>query len=250
MMQVSNNTYPSYSQTNTISKTEKSSETSFASMLTNNEKVEEKEETGRYLEYMDKFNYFDSLSAEDKKAFREILKDDQITMAEMDSLSYEQAVKFERYAYPQGNFTKEEIDNTPIVHSSSQIGAMLFSTKQTSDKTFNEALYRTSREINNYNELSTILGQVRMNVAQVYSGYELLPNFYVEAETKNQWDIDFNQNINFDQFLNDVISLHEREIKNPPNNDPQYILQHQKRLDGYNLISKHYYEIKNEAKYA
>ncbi|XPV70614.1 MAG: hypothetical protein ACNI25_08505 [Halarcobacter sp.] len=250
-MQVSNNTYTNYyTQTNNITKTEKTEENSFSSMLTSSEKTEEKEEVGLYIKYMDQFNYFDSLSPEDRKLFREILKDDQITMAEMDSLTYEQAEKFEYIAYPQGDFTKEQINNTPIVYKTNQIGDMLLATRTTNDKTFNEALYRTARELDDDIYRMTVLGQVKMNVAQAHFGYELMPSFYVEAETENMWKWDYdNMNIDFNKFLGDVISMHKEALANPKTH-PKVIDQHQERLDGYNIILKHYNDIKKESMYA
>ncbi|MGA1932403.1 hypothetical protein ACH5BF_06725 [Arcobacter sp. YIC-464] len=249
-MQVTNNTYTNYyAQTNNTTKAEKTEESSFASMLKDSQK-EDVDEQGRFLKYMDKYNAFDSLSQEDRKVFREILKDDKVTMAEIDSLSYNQAEIFLDYTFPPTNLPKEEFNKGPIVNIPNQGVHMLFATRTTNDKTFNEALYRTAREIDDDSYRSKILGQVRMNIAQVHFGYELKASFYAGVETENQWNWDYdNMNINFDDFLTNVISMHENEIENPPNNDPDFIKQHQERLDGYNIILKHYNDIKKESIY-
>ncbi len=249
-MQVTNNTYTNYyNQTNNTTKVEKTEESSFASMLTGSQK---EEEVGRYVKYMDQFNYFDSLSDEDRKVFREILKDDKITMAEMDSLSYEQAVRFEKVAFPQGNFSKEQLNNTPIVNIPNQGVHMLFATRTTNDKTFNEALYRTAREIDDDSYRRTIFREVKTNVTQVHFGDPLIESFNVIAyeNAKNLWKEDIDKmNINFDKFLTDVITLHEKALANPKTH-PAVIDQHQEKLDGYNIILKHYNDIKKESIYA
>lgn len=245
-MQITSNSYSYNNQLlSSQGKTQKSEEVSFSSML---EKEVKKSDDAKmtFLEFMDQYNIFDSLSFEDRKVFREILKDDKITMAEMNSLSYEQAEKFEKYAFPPAWLPKEELLKSPIVNMSNQIGAMLDVTRMTNDKTFNESLYRTAKEISNDNERMLILGQVQMNVAQAHFGFKLMPSFYLEAQTKNQWEWDYdNMNIDFDKFLNDVISMHEKALLNPKTH-PDVIQQHQERLDGYNIIKKHYYDIKNE----
>lgn len=254
IMQISNNSYTNYNQASTVTKKEHTTQSFFSSMLTNTEKTEEKdnqEKIGMFLKYMDQYNAFDSLSQENKKIFREILKDDEVTMAEIDSLSYEQSELFMDYVYPPATLPKEEFNKAPIVKKSNQITAMLFTTRTTNDKTFNEALYRTAREIDDDLYRMTILGQVQMNIAQAHFGYELLPSFYTNAQTENQWNWDYdNMNIDFGKFLSDVISMHESEIANPPNKDPEFIKQHQQRLDGYNIILEHYNDIKSEAKYS
>lgn len=245
-MQVTSNSY-SYNRqlSSSQSKTQKSEEVSFSSMLAKEVKKSEDDKM-TFLEFVDQYNIFDSLSFEDKKIFREILKDDKITMSEIDSLSYEQAEKFEKYAFPPAWLPKDELLKSPIVYMPNQAIAMLDVTKMTNNRTFNESLYRTAREINNDDERMLIIGEVQMNVAQAHFGYELMPSFYVEAQTKNQWKWDYdNMNIDFNKFLNDIISMHEKAIANPKTH-PQVLNQHQEILNGYNIIQKHYHNIKNE----
>lgn len=248
-MQVTSNSYSYYNQSSsTQSKTQKSEEVSFSSMLENEVKKSE-DDRGRFLKFVDQYNVFDSLSFEDKKVFREILKDDKITMAEMDSLSYEQAEKFEKYAFPPAWLPKEELLKSPIVDMSNQTVSMLDVTKMTNDRTFNKALYQTAREISDDGFRSTVFGEVKVNLSQAHFGFEILSSFNAGAEVKNLWQDDVDSmNINFDKFLNDVINLHEKAIANPQTH-PAVIHQHQERLDGYNIIQKHYNNIKKESKY-
>ncbi len=248
-MQITNNTYTNYNQAKSISKNEESSETSFSSMLANNtEKSEDKEKMGKYVTYLDKFNVFDSFSAEEKKVFREILKDDKIILSEMDSLSYEQVERFFHVALPQGDFSKEQLDNTPIVNMSNQIIEMLFTTRTTNNKTFNKALYQTAKEINDDDFRRNIFGELQTNLFQAHFGFEILPSFNAGASRGNLWkdDID-SMNIDFNKFLYDVINLHEKAIANPKTH-PAVIHQHQRVLDGYNIIKKHYDKLQSEIK--
>lgn len=245
-MQVSNTSYINYNQVNQAVKNEKSSQNSFSTHLENQKNNENTQASGKYINYMKQFNHFSKLSSEDREVFLKILEDDKITLEEMDSLSYEQAEKFEYIAFPQGELTKEQLNNTPIVDMSNQINSMLFTTRTTNDKTFNKALYQTAREISDDGFRSKVLSEVKVNLSQAHFGYEILSSFNAGAEVKNLWQNDVDSmNINFNKFLNDVINLHEKAIANPQTH-PAVIHQHQERLDGYNIIQKHYNNIKNE----
>ncbi|UTJ06281.1 hypothetical protein [Arcobacter roscoffensis] len=245
-MQVSNTSYVNYNQVNQTLKNEKSSSNSFSTDLENQKSTENTQSSGKYINYMKQFNHFSKLSSEDREVFLKILEDDKITLAEMDSLSYEQAEKFEYIAFPQGSLTKEQLSNVPIVSMPNQIPDMLFATRTTNDKTFNKALYETAREISNDNFRSTVFGEVKVNLSQAHFGFEILSSFNAGAEVKNLWQDDVDSmNIDFDKFLNDVINLHEKAISNSKTH-PAVIQQHQESLDGYNIIKKHYYNIKNE----
>ncbi|PID87066.1 MAG: hypothetical protein CSB13_01315 [Chloroflexi bacterium] len=241
-MQITNNISSSYNQINLVKKTKETAKTSFASMLENNiEKTEKKEEMGKYVTYLDKFNIFDSFSAEDRKIFRKILRDDKLTLSEIDSLSYEQAERFRSIGIAPGTFLSEEqFNNCPILTSSNQVKDMLDSTRKTNNKTFNEALYRTAREIKDDHDRSEILGEAQLQISTLLSNSG-------KSSGVNQWDWDYdNMNIDFSKFLNDIISKYEELIANPPNKNPQFIKQQQKKLDGYNIILKHFNDIKNE----
>lgn len=247
-MQVSNNIYTNYNQIANTTKPQKTEESTFASMLNSSENIKE-EQSGLFLKFMDQYNAFDSLSEKDRKHFKEILKDDKITMAEMDSLSYEQAEKFEYYAYPPATLPIHELNKAPIVMKPNQVSTMLFATRTTNDRAFNEALYKTAREINNDDHRSTVFSEVQTNLSQVHFGFEVLSSFNSGAKQKDLWNEDIQiMNIDFDNFLNDVISLHEKALSNPKTH-PAVIKQHEERLDGYNIILKHFNNIKSEPKY-
>ncbi len=246
-MQVTSNTYSNYNQTSTVTKTAEVKETSFASMLSTPEDTTIKKSEGMFLKFMDQYNAFDLLSEENRTVFREILNDDEITMSEMDSLSYEQATLFLDYILPPGTMVhKDDIGKMPIVHKSSQIGAMLFTTRLTNDDTFNESLYRTAREIDDDIFRMNILDAVKTNVAQVLYDYETLSSDNPDSSVPyNQWDWDYEtMDINFSKFLSDVSNLLQDSIDNAKYKE--YKEQQQKTLDGYNIISKHYYDIQSQ----
>ena len=243
-MQVTSNIYSNYNQITTVKKTAEAKGTSFASMVSvPKDTVTEKNEAS-YIQHMEKLNRFDSLSQENKILFKEILQDNDVSTSEIDSLSYEQASLFFNYLYPP-NLSKEEIDKLPIVSRTNQIGAMLFTTRLTNDDTFNEALYRTAREIDDFKSRSAILGQVRMNVAQAIYDYDTLDDHHPGFAPIAQWDWDYEtMDIDFSQFLNDVTGLLQHTIDTTKSLD--FKKQQQMRLDGYNIVSKHYYDILSE----
>ena len=75
------------------------------------------------------------------------MADDKVTIDEMDSLSYEQAENFFDYAYPIGTVKNANPNDVPLLNISNQINTMFYSTRATNDKTLNEAMYETAREI-------------------------------------------------------------------------------------------------------
>jgi len=246
-MEVTNNSYTNYTQQSSITKIEEVKGVSFASMIGTEEEMVE-ETIGDYVAYMDKHGGFDLLSEENQAVFKEILKDDEVTIDEIDSLSYEEAKLFHKYALYPETLSEEEINNAPIVNMTSQIGSMFFTTQTTNDDTFNEALYRTVREVNDDNIRRDITNEVSINLAQVHFGSDLMASYTNGAytNTPNLWAEDVEKmNINFDNFLADVLNFHEEVIDNPEmSSDTKE--RSQELLDGYNIILKHYYDIKTE----
>lgn len=243
-MEVTNNKYNNYTQQSSATKSEGVKGNSFASLIGTH-----KEETkGAYVSYLDQYGAFDSLSEENKTTFRKILNDDEVTMSEIESLSYKQATLFLDYIHPPGNLSSQEIGKSPLIGKTNQIGHALFATRTTNNDTFNEALYRTAKEIDNDDTRRDILNEVKTNVTQVHFGNQLAASYSYHAyETmRNLWIEDINEmNIDFENFLKNVINLHE-EVVNDSKLYPEMRAQSQKSHDGYNIILKHYNDIKTE----
>ncbi len=238
-MQITNSPYSNYNQNTVVSKTENSSENSF-SLLLNQEK--ELEEKGKYLTYVDQFHYLDSLAKEDRKIIRDILRDDKITIEEMDSLSYEQAEKLAKYYIPQGTVTVEQVRNSPIIHKSNQIADMFTATKLTNDKSFNEAMYKTARELENDIFRGKVFNEVIFSISKALS--EETGKVIV-----NQWEWDINNmNINFGSLLDDVILEHIKAIENTTTKDSEFIKQRKESIYGLTIVQKYYSDLKKENK--
>ena len=158
----------------------------------------------------------DSLAKEDRKIIRDILRDDKITIEEMDSLSYEQAEKLAKYYIPQGAVTVEQVRNSPIIHKSNQIADMFTATKLTNDKSFNEAMYKTARELENDIFRGKVFNEVIFSISKALS--EETGKVIV-----NQWEWDIkNMNINFGSLLDDVILEHIKAIENATTKDSEF----------------------------
>lgn len=117
-MQITSNTYTNYTQQSSTKATEEVKGASFASMLSDSseEEVTIQKSEGKFVTFMDERGLFDSLSEENNTAFREILKDDEITISEMDSLSYEQVKLFEDSVLGiPASLSKEELNELPLM---------------------------------------------------------------------------------------------------------------------------------------
>lgn len=239
-MQITSNTYSNCNQTSTVPKIEAVSKTSFAFMLsTTEDKVTEKSE-GVYLKHIEQYNIFDSLTEETRKAFKEILKDDEITMSEMDSLSYEQTKLFKDCVFPVG-LSKDELGKVPLTSMPNKAGDMMFASRLTNDDTLNESLYRTAREVDDDHFRLSIFS----NLSQAISIALTDPESEVFLQ---QWEWDESKiDLDYSELLeNERDSLHEDIKKAIARNDFDYAKQLQMDLDGYNIVSKHCSEILDE----
>lgn len=248
-MQINSNyqtNYTEYQKTASTSSSETTS--SFDALLNQTQKVPKEENKSKMITYLEENNLFSDLSAEDEALFRNILKDDKVTMEEMNNLSYEQTEKLKDHIYfPQ--LSKEEFLKTPVILVPSQGLAMMFATQTTNDRNFNEAIFRTAKEIPNNYERSYILNEVKVNLSQVHFGHPLMQSFNAGAFRGNLWKEDIEtMNIDFNSFLSNVINLHETSIADPKTH-PQVVHQHQQLLDGYNIVLKHFNNIQNKNKY-
>ncbi len=228
MQVTSNTTAQNYNYNSTKTQEVKTSPSTFDLLLEEKKEVLEKEENkGRTVTFLEKYNAFDSLSEIDKNKFKEILADDKVTIDEMDSLSYEQAEKFFNYAYPLGKVENANPNEVPIVKFSNQINTMLFSTIKTNDKTLNEAMYKTAREINSDEERDIVFDNINIQLDNLNADRTLYRN-----QSGNLNDIDGASFI--------LGMLQKLENYHSKNSD---VL-----LNGYSILQKNYNDAVNEKK--
>ena len=249
-MQINSNyqsNYPEYQKTTSTSSSETTS--SFDALLNQTQEVPKEENKSRIIAFLEDYNRFEDLSAEDETLFRNILKDDKVTMEEMNNLSYEQTEKFQKYIVQIPDISKEEILKKPIIKMSNQVNHMLFATETTNDRTFNEAIFRTAKELNNDVERMRILSEVKDNLSQVHFKEPLRATFYADAFRGNLWKEDIEaMNIDFNSFLSNILNIHENGASNT-NLHPQLREQHQQAFNDYSIVLKHFNDIQNENKY-
>ena len=248
-MQINSNyqsNYPEHQKTTTTSSSKTTS--SFDALLNQPQEVPKEENKSKMITYLEENNLFSDLSAEDKALFRNILKDDKVTMAEMNNLSYEQTEKLKDHIYFP-NLQKEEFLKTPVILVPSQGLAMMFATQTTNDKTFNEALFRTAKELDSSIDRDRILSEVKDNLSQVHFKEPLRATFYADAFRGNLWKEDIEaMNIDFNSFLSNILNMHENGISNTKLH-PQLREQHQQAFNDYSIVLKHFNDIQNENKY-
>lgn len=243
-MQISNNTtVPSYHSTVTNNNDVKNVSSGFDALLNEQKQVPQKEE-GRVISFLEKHSKFDSLSNNDKKVFKDILADDNISMQEMDSLSYTQAQMLFNLVFPT-HLSKEDLLQMPITGFSSQIGAMLYSTQMTKNEDFNKAMYKTSREITSDNDRQRITSAVHFNLSQAKNNRELDPFDYEYRPAFNEIK-NINSEIDFSEFLSDIIEVQKKGMAETK--FPTVKKQYQNLLEGYTIIQKHYNDVFNEKK--
>jgi len=226
-MQISNNTTVlSYHSTVTNNNDVKNVSSSFDALLNEQKQIPQKEE-GKVISFLEKYNGFDSLSETDKNKFKEILADDKVTIDEMDSLSYEQAENFFDYAYPIGTVKNANPKDVPLLNISNQINTMFYSTRATNDKTLNEAMYKTAREINSDKERDIVFDNINIQ----------LDNLNANRGTVRS-DYNYVNNIDGANFISEM--LQKLENYHSKNSD---VL-----LNGYSILQKNYNDVLNEKK--
>lgn len=226
-MQISNNTtVPSYHSTVTNNNDVKNVSSGFDALLNEQKQVPEKKEEGKVISFLEKYNGFDSLSEADKNKFKEILADDKVTIDEMDSLSYEQAEKMFGYVY-LSSIVNADPNTIPLVKIDDQINTMLYSTIKTNDKTLNEAMYKTAREINSDKERDIVFDNINIQLDNLNMDRTLYKN---QSSNLN--------NIDGASFILDM--LQKLENYHSKNSD---VL-----LNGYSILQKNYNDVLNEKK--
>lgn len=247
-MEISTNSsiYSSVSTSQTTSSTQDVNST-FNTLINNQSTTTEtpKKETFRVVAFIDKYNGFSSLSPTDEKIFREILSDDNLTMEEVKSLSYEQVKKiddFMAFGFTRG-ISPSEI---PLVKCFDfKIGAMMHATKMTANENFNKAIFQTVQTINDqiemmdfFDELSDSLG---WNDRTCLIPERDIPEF--KNNSKNEdWEI-----LDYKKFIEANVTRLNAILKNPvyAEDKPMY----QKVLTSFATLGKNYSEILNKSKY-
>ncbi|PLY09331.1 MAG: hypothetical protein C0626_10085 [Arcobacter sp.] len=221
-MQVTNNQdVQAYNYKATKTQEVKTSPSAFDSLLEEKKEVSEKKE-GRVLANIDKYNLYE----DETKRFREILADDTVSLEEIDTLSYEEAKRFFSHMYPKD---MESIMKSPLVKygdNHNQIFMMSSSMSMSYDENFNEAMYRTYREIDT-EEQRDIFDSTIHNLNTAYINdeqYEQVKNMYGE------------------NFIYNMLSNLKTEYSQ--NQD----LRTKMLLDSYTLLQNNYNEVLNEKK--
>lgn len=246
-MQISNNTtVPSYHSTVTNNNDVKNVSSSFDTLLNEQKQVPEKKEEGELVTFFEKHHLFDRFSANEKNLFKDILADGTVSIEEIDKLSYEEIKSFANCLNHMPGLSVENLLKMPIINYTGNSRA-IFATQMTKNDTFNEAMYRTAREITSGLERSEIFSAVHFNLSQAKNDRELDPFFsdYEYRPAFNEIE-NINSEIDFSQFLSDIIEVHKKGIEETkfPNSKKQY----QNLLEGYTLIQKHYNDVLNEKK--
>jgi hypothetical protein len=225
-MEVTNNTTAqNYNYNSTKAQEVKTSPSTFDLLLEEKNELPEKKE-GKVLAHIDKYNLYEDLSEDEKKRFREILADDTVTVEELDTLSYVEAKRFFSHMNNEESF---DISTMPMVKygdNHNQIFMMSSSMSMSNDENFNEAMYRTYREIDT-EEQRDIFDSTIHNLNTAYINdeqYEQVKNMYGES------------------FIDNMLSNLETEYSQ--NQD----LITKMLLDSYTILQKNYNEVLNEKK--
>ncbi len=242
-----NNTiYSSASTSQTTSNTQNVSNT-FNTLLNNQSTTSEptKKETFRVVAFIDKYSGFSSLSPTDEKIFREILSDDNLTMEEVKSLSYEQVKKiddFIAFGFTAGVSPSE----IPLVKCANfKIGAMMHATKITDNEDFNKALFQTVQTIDDQMEMMNFFDELSDSLGWNDKTHLIperdIPEFKNNS-TNEDWKI-----LDYKKFIEANITRLNAILKNPVYDEdkPMY----QKVLTCFTTLGKDYSEVSNKTKY-
>lgn len=241
-----NNTiYSSASTSQTTSNTQNVSNT-FNTLLNNQSTTSEptKKEIFRVVAFIDKYNGFSSLSPTDEKIFREILSDDNLTMEEVKSLSYEQVQKIDKFLIP--SFTNASPNEIPIVKNVDfKMQGMLQAVKMTDNEDFNKALFETVQTIDDPIEMGDFFHRLSDSLGWNDKTHLIperdIPEFKNNS-TNEDWKI-----LDYKKFIEANITRLNAILKNPVYDEdkPMY----QKVLTCFTTLGKDYSEVSNKTKY-
>ncbi len=151
-----------------------------------------------------------SLSKEDIALFKDILKDDNLSLKELKSLPYEKVQMLRKVMQPE-HLSKEEFLRKPIVHTKclneqknnlNQVNDMLWATSSTPNQNFNKALFDTyanidldrvrvdfSDSLSSFNILRTKVNPLTGAVSVIKIDYSLMNyDFYIQDNIKAMLD--------------------------------------------------------------
>jgi len=246
-MQISNNTtVPSYHSTVTNNNDVKNVSSSFDALLNEQKQVPEKKEEGELVTFFEKHHLFDRFSDNDKNLFKDILADGTVSIDEIDKLSYEEIKSLANCLNHMPGLSVENLRKMPIIHYTGNASA-IFATQMTKNEDFNEAMYRTAREITSGLERSEIFGAVHFNLSQAKNNRELNPFFsdYEYRPAFNEIE-NINSEIDFSKFLSDIIEVQKKGMEETK--FPTIKKQYQDLLDRYTIVQRNYNDVLNEKK--
>ncbi|AXX90556.1 hypothetical protein CKA55_12120 [Arcobacter suis] len=225
------NSTSSAQQTNSTNTTN-----SFDSYLSTSSEESTNKQVSTSINFLEKYNAFDFLSNVDKIQFKEILSDNYIDSFEINNLSYEQIEKLEKLVKP--NLSKEEVNQMPIIGMDNAINYIFSTVNITSDKTFNEALSNTYKQIDNEFDRMNFSLEINTNLNQLKNNEDLIARFYSNVISK-YYDETKNINIDSNQFLLNITNIHKNAI-NDEGKSSELKVQHQKTLNYYNLLQDNF----------
>ena len=131
-----------------------------------NKNLKEQYKTSKTLELLNKYKALDKFSNEDKKAFRRVLKDDFLSIEEVNSLTYEQAFKLQRLTFtPLGN----ELHIINTIKYENSVEDILAMTEISGSEVFNKSMMKAMQKIESQGDRALLISEVYRNLSDYYS---------------------------------------------------------------------------------
>jgi hypothetical protein len=245
ILSTNSNAYSTVSSSQTS--TTQSDNNSFSALLnTQIQETTEKKETFRVVAFIDKYTSFSSLSPTEEKIFRDILADDSFTLAEIQSLSFEQVKKLGDFLDSALYGSGISADKIPLVKSTDiKIGAMFTATRMTDNEDFNKAVFETVQTIDEQIEMLYFFDRLSANLGwndkrcliPQRDNPELRKN-----STKENWEIS-----DYKKFMEAIVKEYYELVKNPVISEEDRKL-YQKLLNDFIILQKKHNEIKSNSK--
>ena len=132
-------------------------------------KEQENKEEKEFDKLLDILN-INNISIEDKKLFRNILEDKNLSNIEMDKLSFSQMKKINQLIFREDENAK--IINDTIITSNNRIKAILSTTEISDDDNFNELLFKTVKSFSEIDEINNFLSPIINIIADKFTNFD------------------------------------------------------------------------------
>ena len=131
-----------------------------------NKKQREQYKTSKTLELLDKYKALDEFPKQDQEAFRRVLKDDFLSIEEVNSLTYEQTFKLQRLTFtPLGN----ELHIINTIKYENAVEDILAMTEISGSEVFNKSMMKTMQKIESQGDRALLISEVYRNLSTYYS---------------------------------------------------------------------------------